>query len=345
MGLVLEYKAKYQWNGCLHSGVPVIWRSTTQRAVALSSMEAESYACCLAAAEAQWAVGVLRELKIEPGVAVIRMDSTAAQSRLATDGLGRVRHAAIKLAYTKQLIRDKIIRIEHESTNLLVADLLTKNVKATVELDSEVVHSSKTVEGDMSLMDSVHAVDTGAEVGCWNALALPSHHRILLTAWSALELPFVLGFGFANLHGSGTRVLILTVFARAKILVNAMEVTGFKSSEFGRPPVFDGSGGSAGFRDWMLISGAFLCAVDGKFKELLVFGEDDVSATLTLSEEQKKFDNRLWYYLVMSCRGSALAVLDHRGASGVQSLRRLHARFQPKSGLSFTVSEDSVVVV
>ena len=114
----------------------MIWRSTAQRAVALSSMEAELYACCLAAAEAQWAVGVQRELKIEPGIAVIRMDSTAAQSRLATDGLGRVRHAAIKLAYTKQLLRDRVIRIQRESTNVLVADLLSKNVKATVLTNS-----------------------------------------------------------------------------------------------------------------------------------------------------------------------------------------------------------------
>ena len=60
------------------------------------------------------------------------MDSTAAQSRLATDSLGRQRHAATKLTCIKQLIGGRVIRVEHQSTNLLVADLLTKNARSTL---------------------------------------------------------------------------------------------------------------------------------------------------------------------------------------------------------------------
>ena len=97
-------------------------------------MESEAYAASSAACDAEWLCSLLAELGVvkRDHQIVMHMDSQAAIARLSTPGLGKVRHAAIRLAYLKDLVSSGRMCIHYTGTQELVSDLLTKHVKGTV---------------------------------------------------------------------------------------------------------------------------------------------------------------------------------------------------------------------
>jgi hypothetical protein len=106
------------------------WRSSKQTTVALSSVEAEFYACSEGARETKWAKGLYEELtKFKNGPVPLFMDSQGAMALANNNSVTRrTKHIDIKHFFIRDLIDDKVIKTIYVGTESNVADILTKSL-------------------------------------------------------------------------------------------------------------------------------------------------------------------------------------------------------------------------
>ena len=116
------------------NGVPILWRSKSQRVVALSSAEAEFMAASEAIKEVIFVVQVLLFLGIEVEMPVkIRVDNMGAifMSKNVTS-TSRTRHMDTKYRFVNELVDDKLIEIIFVKSEDNYSDGQTKNVTKEV---------------------------------------------------------------------------------------------------------------------------------------------------------------------------------------------------------------------
>jgi hypothetical protein len=112
--------------GCaLWAGMLVKHWSTTQKAITLSSGEAELGGVVKAASEALGLQSVARDLGIHVGIALCT-DSSAAVGICRRAGIGRVRHLAVGQLWIQELVRECAVELYKVKGELNPADLLTK---------------------------------------------------------------------------------------------------------------------------------------------------------------------------------------------------------------------------
>jgi hypothetical protein len=112
--------------GCaLWGGRLVKHWSTTQKAITLSSGEAELGGVVKAASEALGLQSVAEDLGVLLRIALCT-DSSAAVGICRRAGIGRVRHLAVGQLWIQELVRDEVVDLFKVKGELNPADLLTK---------------------------------------------------------------------------------------------------------------------------------------------------------------------------------------------------------------------------
>jgi hypothetical protein len=106
----------------------VSWKSTKQRAVTLSTTEAEYYAACDAAQESQLLVHLLTELHLPPDTSpTLYQDNQGALFIEKNHSQKpKTKHIDIKYHFIKELIQEKKLIVKYQQTSDMMADILTK---------------------------------------------------------------------------------------------------------------------------------------------------------------------------------------------------------------------------
>ena len=105
---------------------PVIWHSTKQSNISLSSMESEFYACSETLKSVSWLNKLLSELNIHEKITIF-MDSQSAIAIIKNPALyRRSKHIELKHCYVKEAYQKGKINIEFVPTLSQRADGLTK---------------------------------------------------------------------------------------------------------------------------------------------------------------------------------------------------------------------------
>lgn len=107
---------------------PVAWCSRKQGVVATSTTDAEYIAAHDAAKEIVWLRQLLEDINFQQqGPTILFCDNAAAQKLIQNPIFHRrSKHIDIKFHYTRDLIKQKLIDIQHVSSELQLADILTK---------------------------------------------------------------------------------------------------------------------------------------------------------------------------------------------------------------------------
>ncbi|XP_057435865.1 secreted RxLR effector protein 161-like [Lotus japonicus] len=114
------------------AGAPISWCSKKQSVVALSTCEAEYISTCSAACQALWLHTLLLELQISVGDYVELLVDNRSAIDLSKNPVshGRSKHIEIKYHFLRDQVSKGKIRIKHCSTDLQLADILTKPLRA-----------------------------------------------------------------------------------------------------------------------------------------------------------------------------------------------------------------------
>ena len=116
----------------LSANGPIAWKSSLQKSVSLSSVEAEYVALCSASREAFW----LRQLHEQLGFPIteptpIGEDNRGCEAITKNDRTdARTKHIQVKYHYTRELVRNGDVEIQRISTRQMVADIFTKPIDA-----------------------------------------------------------------------------------------------------------------------------------------------------------------------------------------------------------------------
>jgi hypothetical protein len=110
--------------------VPIFWKSKAQKAVALSSSEAEYYAMAEAAKEIKFVVMMLKDIGIEVDYPIIvNVDNIGAifmsENASATN---RTRHVDARYHYVREFVDEGFLKIIFVKSKENKADIFTKNV-------------------------------------------------------------------------------------------------------------------------------------------------------------------------------------------------------------------------
>ena len=122
----------------LLTGGAISWKSVKQSVIATSTMEVEFVACFEAMVQAKWLQNFLSGLGIVDSIArplKIYCDNYAAVFFSKNDKYSKgAKHMELKYFAVKEEVHKQIVSIEHISTNLMIADPLTKGllIRATV---------------------------------------------------------------------------------------------------------------------------------------------------------------------------------------------------------------------
>ena len=116
----------FMWNKS-----PISWCSKKQSVVALSSCESEYIAGAVTACQAIWLVSLMKELKIaEKGLVTLLIDNKSAINLAKNPVLhGRSKHIDTKFHFLHEQVEKGSIEVNHCSTQLQIADILTKGLK------------------------------------------------------------------------------------------------------------------------------------------------------------------------------------------------------------------------
>ncbi len=114
------------------NGGPVAWRSQLQKSVALSTMDAETFAVSEGTRTTVYVVDLLAELGVEQkGEVPMYTDNMATQQTLSTGSSPpKAKHIAVRHFFIKELIQSKMMSIFYCPTHWMPADLLTKPLPA-----------------------------------------------------------------------------------------------------------------------------------------------------------------------------------------------------------------------
>lgn len=117
------------YTGCVFKigNSAVSWESRKQKTVALSSTEAEYMALCEGAKEAKFIRSFLYECLGKLLPVTLYNDSQSAQKICNSQiNHSRSKHIDIRHHYVRQIVKDKIVKLEYLSTENMPADVLTK---------------------------------------------------------------------------------------------------------------------------------------------------------------------------------------------------------------------------
>lgn len=109
-------------------GSTVMWSSKKQQTIALSSTEAEYVAMAAATQDVMWLKGLLNDMKIETDAIPIYEDNQGAIFMAKNLECKRVKHIDVKFHFIREKIQAKVINIQHISTQLQQADMMTKSL-------------------------------------------------------------------------------------------------------------------------------------------------------------------------------------------------------------------------
>ena len=110
-------------------GTPVVWKSSKQTVIALSTMEAEYVAMAQCAREVTWIKQFLISLSLQDKNQPITLwsDSQAAIAHAENYiDKSRTKHISIKYHFIREKVMDRVIDLQYVSTTRNIADLLTK---------------------------------------------------------------------------------------------------------------------------------------------------------------------------------------------------------------------------
>jgi hypothetical protein len=110
----------------------VTWSSKMQRSVSTSTAEAEYHALAYAGKEAVWIRNLLEQLGfIQEQPTTIYGDNQGALALTENPEFhARTKHIDVSAHYIRELIEDQIVKLEYKPTNEMLADCLTKPLKA-----------------------------------------------------------------------------------------------------------------------------------------------------------------------------------------------------------------------
>ena len=114
--------------------VPILWRSKSQKALALSSSEAEYYALSEAAKDVKFVHMLLTSMNLKVNLPiVVKVDNVGAifmTQNISTSG--RTKHLDLRARYVNKMADDKFIKFEFVKSGKNLADYLTKNVSGDI---------------------------------------------------------------------------------------------------------------------------------------------------------------------------------------------------------------------
>ena len=115
-------------------GGPIMWTSHKQSTTSLSSCEAELTAISDATKQALYIKKLLTSLKIPITSLLLYSDNSSAitiAGRPLFEFHARLKHYGIKLAHLQEAIASGFLKLEHRSTTIMPADILTKSLPPT----------------------------------------------------------------------------------------------------------------------------------------------------------------------------------------------------------------------
>lgn len=105
------------------------WSSNKQQSVSLSTCEAEYIAMCAGAQRAKWISQLLNELGIDHNTPILYVDNQSAKNMAVNDcSTRRTKHIDIRAHFVREMIHNKLLKIEYVGTNDMLADIFTKNL-------------------------------------------------------------------------------------------------------------------------------------------------------------------------------------------------------------------------
>jgi len=109
---------------------PIVWKSQTQKCVALSTAEAEYIALSAGVQEATYLRYLLRELDMGTQNATEIFEDNAACVKLAKNPVshGKTKHIEIKYHHIREKIADGTVKITQVPTTEMLADIFTKSL-------------------------------------------------------------------------------------------------------------------------------------------------------------------------------------------------------------------------
>lgn len=107
-------------------GNTITWRSKKQSTVALSTTEAELISLCEASVEACWLIKLLSDLNINVENVIIFEDNQSTMKTVKNPDQKRLKHLDVKYNFIKQKVEEGIIKVLYVSTQMQIADILTK---------------------------------------------------------------------------------------------------------------------------------------------------------------------------------------------------------------------------
>ena len=116
-------------------GVPISWRSKQQRSVALSSSEAEWYACSEAVKEILYVAQLLETFKVKiQQPLIVRVDNIGVIYMSEQDGVtSKTKHISTRTFFVKSLCKEKKIKIVFVRGEDNDSDVFTKNVSGEIK--------------------------------------------------------------------------------------------------------------------------------------------------------------------------------------------------------------------
>ena len=116
----------------IFAGGAVSWRSAKQTLTATSTMEAEFVSCFEATSHGVWLKSFMSGLRVVDSISrplKLNCDNSAAVFMAKSNKSGsRSKHIDIKYLAIRERVKDKTVVIEHLSTELMIADPLTKGM-------------------------------------------------------------------------------------------------------------------------------------------------------------------------------------------------------------------------
>jgi len=123
-------------------GAAISWKSRKQRTVALSTTEAEYQARTEATKESRYLRGLVYELGIPQfSEGLVYCDNQGAINlTTAAKFYDRTKHVRIKFNFVREAVQNKTIKLLHQSSENMVADILTKSLARERDILSSPKH-------------------------------------------------------------------------------------------------------------------------------------------------------------------------------------------------------------
>lgn len=111
----------------LMNGAAISWMSKRQASVSTSTTEAEYIAAAMAAKEAVWLRSLVKDITGASGGVPLKCDSTSALAMMQNAATStRTKHVDVAHHFVREKVAEKVLMVEHVSTQDMVADILTK---------------------------------------------------------------------------------------------------------------------------------------------------------------------------------------------------------------------------